>query len=115
MTRKIAQSYGWPQVQLLDGITMPSSHDAFDHDEYHLIETLATRAQEMLDHLPARDCLFLALRYLEGQSSAEICRTMGISDVEYEFYAASAQHTVRMITIPEDLKHGHQAAATGGG
>jgi len=32
---------------------------------------------------------------------------MGITDVEYEFYAASAQHTARMIAIPEELNYAY--------
>jgi len=46
MSRKISQALASPQVQVLDGIIVRGSHDAFDQDDHHLIETLAASAAD---------------------------------------------------------------------
>ena len=46
MSRKISQALASPQVQVLDGIIVRGSHDAFDQDDHHLIETLAESAAD---------------------------------------------------------------------
>lgn len=88
------------------GLFAPGEEDGFDNlpgpdadepDSVGAREQLAVLVHESLDRLPERQAVALELKYVEGYSSKEIARHIGISDEAVQSLLARARRTFREV------------------